>query len=177
MISMSSEKKEITINLTTKRILALSILTIISFAAVWTYGMALLAYWTPTPDLSMRVNSVNTYDTGDVAKMSFSRGSTTRIKATIEMATTYWVYYYYFVSSESYRVIFTVTDSQNRPVYFSSVTGTINPGQVKVHSVDYAIPAGADTGTYTVKVYIWSDFLSSGEALAPMGGSVTFTVT
>lgn len=176
---MSGEEKEITINIT-RRIFALSILAIIGFAAVWTYSVTLFAYITPNPDLDMRVNSVSTSDTSNNPKSSFNKGETARIFSSIEMATSYWVncyYYYYFVNSESYRLVFTVTDNLNRPVYFGWVTDTINPGQVQLYSVDYAIPTSASAGSYTVNVYIWSDFLSSGVALAPTGGSVTFTVT
>jgi hypothetical protein len=175
---MSVEEKEITINIT-RRILALSILAIIGFAAVWTYGVTLFAYITPNPDLDMRVNSVSTSDTSNNPKSSFNKGETARIFSSIEKATAYSMnyYYYYFVGGESYRLVFTVTDNLNRPVYFGWLTDTINPGQVNLYSSDYAIPTSASAGSYTVNVYIWSEFLPSGEALAPTGGSVTFTVT
>jgi hypothetical protein len=42
---------------------------------------------------------------------------------------------------------------------------------------DYVSLSSATAGTYTVKVYLWSDWLPSGEALAPAAGSTTFTIT
>jgi hypothetical protein len=168
--------KEIVIDLNSRRILALGILAVIGFAAVGTYIAALFAFNTPIQELPIRVNTVNTYDTGDVLKGAFNKGNTVRVKAAIEMATTYNMYYY-FAGSESYRIIFTISDGSSRPMYIVSETATINPGQVKTHSIDWVIPTGADAGTYTVKVYVWSDFLPGGVALAPMGGSNTFTVS
>jgi len=174
--------KEIVITLDAKRLIALSILAVVGFAAVYTYIGALFAFNTPTQELPIRVNTVKTYDTGDVIKDSFNKGGTARVKATIEMAMTYsmysyYSYYSYFAGSESYRIIFTISDGSSRPMYIVSETSTIIPGQVKTHSIDWVIPLGADAGTYTVMVYIWSDFLPGGVVLAPTGGSKTFTVS
>jgi hypothetical protein len=174
--------KEIVIDLNSRRVWALGILAVIGFAAVGTYIAALFAFNTPIQELPIRVNAVNTYDTSDVLKGAFNKGGTLRVKATIEMATTYYMNYYYynyyyFAGSVNYRIIFTISDGSGRPMYITSATSTINPGQVKIHSIDWVIPTGADAGTYTVKAYVWSDFLPGGVALAPTGGSQTFTVS
>jgi hypothetical protein len=127
-----------------------------------------------------------------VAKTAFAKGDTVRIKISFEMADYYWSApsyywsapsyywsaqsYYYFSSGESYRLIYTVVDGSGMPVYFSSTTGAITQAQVKNDLADYLSLSSAAAGTYTVKVYLWSDWLPDGDALAPGGGSATFTI-
>jgi len=170
---------EIVIELTPKKLLALSLLTLVGVGALYSYVIALYAFTAPSQDLSLRFNSVGTYTTGDVMKPAFAKGDTVRIKIVFEMAD-YYLFassYYSFSSFESYRLIYTVVDGSGMPVYFSSTTGNINPAQVKNDSADYLSLSSAAAGTYTVKVYLWCDWLPSGEALAPGGGSATFTIS
>lgn len=172
---------EIVIELTPRKILAISLLALVGVGAVYTYVIALFAFNAPSQDLSMRFNSVGTYDTGDTAKSVFAKGDTVRIKVSFEMADYYWsapsYYYYYFSSGDAYRLIYTVSDGSGMPVYFSSVTGTITQAQVKNDLADYISLSSASAGTYIVKVYLWSDWLPGGLALAPIGGSATFTIS
>lgn len=172
-------RSEIVIELTPKKLLALSLLVVIGGGAIFSYVVALYAYNAPSQDLSMKFNSVGTYDTGNVAKSAFTKGDTVRVKVSFEMADYYWSApnYYYFSSGDAYRLIYTVSDGSGMPVYFSSVTGTITQAQVKNDAADYINLSSAAAGTYTVKVYLWSDWLPSGEALAPSGGSATFTIS
>jgi hypothetical protein len=178
---MSSDpRSEIVIELTPKKVLALSLLVIVSLGAVYSYVVAIFAFEAPSQDLSMRFNSVGTFDTSNVAKTAFAKGDTVRIKVQFEMADYYWSApsdYYYFSSGESYRLIYTVSDGSGTPVYFTSSTGTMSAAQVSNLFSDYVSLSSATAGTYTVKVYLWSDWLPSGEALAPAAGSTTFTIT
>jgi hypothetical protein len=170
---------EIVIELTPKKLLALSLLTLVGVGALYSYVIALYAFTAPSQDLSLRFNSVGTYTTGNMAETAFTKGDTVRIKIVFEMADYYLSApsYYYFSSFESYRLIYTVVDGSGMPVYFSSTTGTINPAEVKNDSADYLSLSSAAAGTYTVKVYLWCDWLPNGDALAPGGGSATFTIS
>ncbi|MDP2899602.1 MAG: hypothetical protein Q8O47_01360 [Candidatus Bathyarchaeota archaeon] len=181
-------RSEIVIELTPKKLLALSLLVVIGGWAIFSYVVALYAFNAPSQDLSMRFNSVGTYDTGNVAKSAFTKGDTVRVKVSFEMADYYWsapsyywsapsYYYYYFSSGDAYRLIYTVSDGSGMPVYFSSVTGTITQAQVKDDLANYISLSSASAGTYTVKVYLWSDWLPGGVVLAPGAGTATFTVT
>ena len=172
-------RSEIVIELTPKKLLALSLLMLVGVGAFYSYVISLHAFTAPSQDLSLRFNSVGTYTTGDVMKTAFAKGDTVRVKISFEMADYYWSgpSYYYFSSGESYRLIYTVVDGSGMPVYFSSTTGAINQAQVKNDLADYLSLSSAAAGTYTVKVYLWSDWLPSGDALAPGGGSATFTIS
>lgn len=170
---------EIVIELTPKKLFALSLLVLVGGGAIFSYVVAIFAFNAPTQDLSMRFNSVGTYTTGDAAQTAFAKGETVRVKVAFEMADYYWSApsYYYFATGESYRVIYTIVDGDGMPVYFYSTTGTINQAQVVNAFVDYASSPSATAGTYTVKAYLWSDWLPAGNALAPSGGSATFTIS
>jgi hypothetical protein len=167
------------IELTPKKLLAISLLVLIGGGAIFSYVVALYAFNAPSQDLSLRFNSVGTYDTGNVVKTAFAKGDTVRIKVSFEMADYYWSApsYYYFETGDAYRLIYTVVDGTGMPVYFSSTTSTITQAQVKNDLADYLSLSSAAAGTYTVKVYLWSDWLPSGEALEPSGGSATFTIS
>lgn len=181
----SDSRSEIVIELTPKKILALSLLTIVSLGAVYSYIVAIFAFEAPSQDLSMRFNSVGTFDTSNVAKGAFARGSTVRIKVQFEMAdyyywaapAYYYYYYYYFAAGESYRLIYTVVDGSGTPVYFYSTTGSLSPAQIVNTYTDYVNLSTSAAGTYTVRVYLWSEWLPAGRALAPNIGSATFTIT
>lgn len=174
-------RSEIVIELTPKKLLALSLLMLVGVGAFYSYVIALYAFTAPSQDLSLRFNSVGTFDTGNNTKTTFARGETVRVKVSFEMATSYYTvpptYYYYYNAGGSYRLIYTVVDSAGEPVHFASVTGMINDGQVKTDFSDYVVlPAGA-TGVYTIYAYLWTDWLPGGDVLAPNAGTATFTVT
>lgn len=180
---------EIVITLTPKRIVALSLLVLVSLAAVYSYVVALYAFIAPSQDLPLQISGTQTGTPAGVAKTAFARGETVRVKSTIEKATAYYNYYYYyvpppvyyyyydFVGTTSYRAIITVKDSAGQPVFFTSTTGTINVGATVNVQGDYTISGSAATGTYTVDVLVWSDWLPTGIVLAPERGEVTFSVS
>ncbi|RLJ01883.1 MAG: hypothetical protein DRP11_03750 [Candidatus Aenigmatarchaeota archaeon] len=178
---MSSD--EIVITLDSKRLIVLGVIVVLGVAATYSYIGALFAFIAPSQDFPLKVTSVATFDTSDASKTAFTRGSTVRIKATVEKATDYYynypTYYYYydFVGDTSYRIIITIMDGSRRPVFFKYTTKTISPGSSQVTSYDYKIPSTASAGTYTIRVMVWSDWLPSGDALAPEAGEKTFEVT
>ena len=176
---MPGEEGGTVISLGSRRLLVLGVVAVLCFVATCSYIVALFAFIAPSQDFPLEV-TVATFDTGNNPQSSFVRGTTVRIKATVEMATGYYfVYpnYYDFVGDTSYRIIFAVMDGGRSPVFFQSTTTSISPGAIQVTSYDYAISSGAATGTYTIRVVVWSDWLPSGVALVPSAGTQTFQVT
>ena len=200
---MSSEGGEIVLTIDLRRLLALSVIFILTVVTAGSYLIALFAFIAPSEEIPLQVTSVATYDTSDVSETFFARGSTVRIKATVEKATGYYYntysyyypyyntytyyypytyydytyYYYYDHVDTTYRIIIAVMDSNNRPVFFESTTKTIWPGQSLVTSYDYAISSGASTGTYTIRVMTWSDWLPHGVTMMETVGEGSFEVT
>jgi len=178
---MSQEQREIVVTLNFKKLIALTILVIVSFGTVYSYLVALMAFVAPSQELPLRFNSVGTFNTSDVSSPSFAKGEAVKIKLGYEMATDYYYavpseYYYSFSGSETYRLIYTVLDSSNTPVHFESVSGSISVGGILSGSSTFSIPSNANSGLYSVQVYLWGDWLPAGGALS-LAGSASFTVT
>ena len=175
------EDGEMVIKLDAKRLLVLGVIAAITVFSLYGYITAIFAFIAPTQDFPLEV-TVATFGTTNNPQSSFGRGTTVRISATVEKATGYYYFYpdyYDFVGDTSYRIIFAVMDGGRSPVFFQSTTTmiSISPGAIQVTSNDYAIPSGATTGTYTIRVVVWSDWLPSGVALAPLAGVQIFEVT
>jgi len=180
-------EKTIVIELDGKKTIVLVLTLAIGIFSLYGYITALFAFISPSQGLPLDITGLATYDPGDNPKTSFSRGDTVQIKATVEKATDYYYYYYYyyypayyyydFVGETSYKVIVTVMDSKDRPVFIGSYETTISPGESIQTSFSYAIPTGASTGTYKIRAMAWSDWLPDGIALAPEAMGITFEVT
>jgi len=167
-------EKTIIIDLDGKRTIVLVLVLAIGVFSLYGYITALFAFISPSQGLPLDITGLATFDPGDNPKTSFSRGDTVRIKVTVEKATDYYyysayyyyypAYYYYydFVGETSYKVIVTVMDSKDRPVFIDSYETTISPGESKEKSFSYVIPTGASTGTYKIRAMAWSDWLPDG---------------
>ena len=133
--------------------------------------------------MPLKITTASTFDTSNVLKTTFLTGETVRFNATVEMADYYYWYYMYspiyysFSGIQNYRIIFAVMDNTNRPVYFVSTTESISPGASELTSYDWTIPSTASSGSYTIRVVTWSDWLPTGVALAPNAREATFTVS
>jgi hypothetical protein len=177
------DEREIVIELDSRRLIVLGLVLAVGFVSFYTYVVALFAFISPSQDLPLDITGVATYDTGDISKTSFSRGSTLRIKADVEKAWGYYYPYYYssdyyyFYGGTGYRVIFAVMDNQGRPFFFDSSSGSLSAGGSQTTSFDYKIPSGASVGIYTIRVMAWSDWLPPGVVLAPDVEEITFEVT
>lgn len=179
-----SEAGEIVVSLDSKRLMVLAVLVLVSVATVYSYVAALFAFIAPSGDLPLRVTNVSTFDTDNNGKTTFARGEVVRINATVEMAEGYYydtsVYYYpYFDSVETtYRIVIAVMDDDGRPVgFYSQYPETITPGESLMTTFDCSVPSGASTGTYVIRVLVWSGWLPGGDALAPTAGEASFEVT
>ena len=177
------DEKEIVIELDGKRIIVLVLVLAIGVFSLYGYITALFAFIAPREGLPLEVTDLATYDVGNTGKVSFSRGETVRINATVEKGTDYYYNYPYyydyydFVGDTDCRVIVTVMDSKDVPVFIGSFETTISPGESIISSFDHAIPAGASTGTYQIRVMVWSDWLPDGVALYEYTAVETFEVT
>ena len=164
---MSIDNQEITINLDTKRLIAIGILTIISLYTLYTYSIALLAFVAPTSTPSVGVTTFNTYTTGNVQVDTFTRGTTGRIKATFEKATAYNSPSYSVISDpETVKVSIAVYYDDSGVVKilkFYTTTMTLTPGVPQNLNVDFSIPSSGVTGAnYYANVFVWDDYLPSG---------------
>ncbi len=177
------DKREIVLNLDSKRLLVLGLVLAIGVISFYTYVVALFAFISPSQGLPLDITGVATYDTEDNPIESFSRGSTLRIKADVEKAWGYYYPYYYspdyyyFSEGTGYRIFFAVMDNQDQPFFFDSSSETLSAGGSQPTSFDYNIPSGASVGTYTIRVMAWSDWLPPGVVLAPDVEEITFEVT
>jgi hypothetical protein len=173
--------KEIVINIDSKKLfsaaIALSLLIIISYS----YLTALFAFDAPSEDTPLRLNQVVTLDASNNSQTSFNPGETVRINSTIEKAARYLIFrysnmYYDFIGDTSFRIIIAIADGSKEPVYFQSTQDVISVGSIESVFFDYVISAGADSGTYTYKVMVWSGWLPSGLASSTYAWEGTFTV-
>lgn len=177
------DEKEIVIELDGKRVIVLVLVLAIGVFSLYGYVTALFAFIAPREGLPLDTTGLATYDVGNTGKVSFSRGETVRINATVEKGTDYYYNYPYyydyygFVGVTTYRIIFTVTDSEGRPVFFNSAVESVSPGGFEMTSFDYAIPSSAPIGIYNMRVMAWSDWLPDGVALYEYTAVETFEVT
>lgn len=175
--------KVIEIVLDEKRI-ALIAITLIAFGILFsTYFSSLFAFIAPEQSLPLYITQRSTTDQYGTPKTTFKRGDMVLVNATIEMATayyynTYYYYYYYYTQPTKYLFIVEILYGDT-PVFIGFVFHEIPPGGISTSGVGYSIPLNAPTGTYTVKIFVWSNWLTKGGVrLAENSGlSFTFTVT
>ncbi|MEM2015832.1 MAG: hypothetical protein QXE58_06305 [Candidatus Methanomethylicia archaeon] len=164
-----------------KRITIL-IISIIALGILFsTYFNNLFAFIAPEQGLPLHITKYSTTDQYGTPKTTFKRGDMVLVNATIEMATAYYYYYYYYyyyTTPTKYLLIVEILYG-NTPVFIGFVFHEIPPGGTSTAGVGYSIPLNAPTGTYTVKIYVWSQWLvKGGVPIADNSGlSFTFTVS
>lgn len=173
-------KKEIVVNLDSKKLLSAGIVIVVLVTVFFSYFMALLAFDAPSADSPLKINQVVTLNASNDPQTSFNTGDTVRINSTIEKANRYLVFqysnmYYDFIGDTTYRIIIAINDGSNQPVSFQSAQNTISIGSLEDYVFDYVVSAG--TGTYTYKIMVWSDWLPSGVASSNSAWEGTFNVS
>ncbi len=177
---MSIDNQEITINLDAKRLVAIGLLAVISIYTVYSYSIALFAFINVDSNPPfIRVTSHNTYDTSNVLKDSFARGTTARVKASVEKASDY------FTAAPAYTSFTEPTTSKISVIVYYEDGGVINILKIQTTSVtlqpgvpyniqlDFTIPSTAVTGThYYAKIFVWDEYLPSGDNIIDWGNSV-----
>ena len=183
---MSTNDEGIVVTIDAKRLIAITILAVITISTLYSYIIALFAFIAPYPGTYLfDVKEADTYDTSNVLEDTFSKGSIVKVKATVEKATDYYTTapplyssYTSISGSSPYRVFIQINDPSNQP-YKScyTTTGSLASGESKQYTTNFYIDSGAATGTYRVDVLVWSDKLPDGRSLTPTVESFTFEVT
>jgi hypothetical protein len=182
---MPTSDEGIVITIDAKRLMAITILAIITVSTLYSYIVALFAFIAPNPGTYLFDISGDTYDTSNNLQDTFSRKNIVRVKAAVEKATGYYTNpppdytsYTSLSGTSPYRVFIQVMNPSNQP-YKSCYTaaGSLTVGVSKEYTADFYIDLGAPTGVYRVFVYVWSDNLPNGVSLTPTIESFTFTVT
>ncbi len=184
---MSFNDEDIIVTIDAKRLMAITLLAIITFGTLYSYIAALFAFIGPYPGtypLDVIDANTGTFDTSNNPSSSFSKGSTVRVKTRVEKETGYWnseppdyVNYISVSGSTSYSVFITIKGPSGKVVQFYTATYTLNQGEHKDYTVDSSISSGATSGTYSVKILVWSTSLPSGVSQTPTIKTMTFMVT
>lgn len=175
---MSIDNNEIVVTLDMKRILAISLLAVISIYTIYSYSVALFAFVANDNTVLFRVTNFDTYTTGDVQQDSFTLGTNVRVKASIEKATAYTNPSYSVISDPTtckVSVIVYYDDSGVvNPIGFYTGTVTLQPGISEDIQLDVKVPNDGVTGAnYYAKVFVWDDYLpGGGEDIIDHGNSV-----
>lgn len=178
---MESEKT-LTIEISPRKLTALIIFTVLTIFLSLTYIQALMAFEAPSQNFPIKVVDSATYNAANVSTSTFAKGTPVKLNCSVSMALSYvnfpWSYDYFdFVQDSSYRVIVSILDSNKRPVYLASYQKTISRGDIQLSIFQYNIASNAASGTYTMNILLWSDWLPSGKSLSPSAEEVTFTVS
>jgi hypothetical protein len=179
---MSTNEDGIVISVDAKRLIAITILTIITISTLYSYVVALFAWIAPSPGIyPFRVKSLDTYDAWSNPESSFPRGNTVTVNALVEKANYYWNTpvpgYTSIVGTTSYRVFITVIGPDDKPYGFYTATGSLAPGETKIHGTSVYIPSNAPTGVYNLQALVWIESLPGGRSLTPNISELTITVT
>ena len=155
-----------------KRILSTAVLGAVIVFILSTYAISLLAFVSPSQEL--RWDGSIQYING----LTFSPGDTVLIEGYIEEGDTYFNkgFYYYFVGGEDIRWIINVMDTFNNPVHFETGAISLAQGDNELPQISFDLPGTAKTGTYTVKVIIWTDWLPDGDTRSHTIDIITFEV-
>jgi hypothetical protein len=174
------DEKVIEIVLDEKRI-AVIVISIIAFGVLFsTYLSGLFAFIAPEEGKPLRITRYTTTDMVGTPKTTFARGEMVIVNATIEMATAYYYYYtyyyYYYTTSTKYLYIVEILYGDT-PVFIGFVGHEIPQGGTSTAGIGYSIPMNAPTGTYTVKIFLWSNWLNKGGVILGEGKTLEFQVT
>ncbi len=163
-----------------KKALAIGIIFGLTIIIAYTYIGALLAFVAPSETFPLRVTELDTLD-DNVTEVNFDIGDDVRVNVTVEKAEAYYINFpisydnITFLGNTTFRIIVTILNEDRMPVYVNPPTSsTIAPDSSIVFT--YVYPTVA-TGTYTIRVMVWSDWLPGGVALSDVTEEVTFNVS
>lgn len=155
-----------------RQILLASILTLIVVSGLFTYIVSLFAFISPTQELRWDA-SITT-----INKQTFNRGETVTISGLLEEGTEYIENgsYYFFTSSENIVWIINVLDPNNLPIHLAYTAVPNAWGDIDTGNINFNLPADAATGTYTIRIMVWTDWLPDGETRTYLINEMEFTV-
>ena len=154
-----------------KKIVAITLLTVLTAYTLYTYSTALYAFIAPS-EFSNRVGVrvFNTYTDADVKTSTFDLGDEGKVKATIELATGYYivpmtVYSNIYTDKEVKASIAVYMDDGGIAKILGFMTRSLNlqPGVPVDVELGFKIPSDGVVGSdYYAKIYVWDDYLPSG---------------
>jgi len=168
---MSTSDEGIVVTVDAKRLAAIALLTILTVATLSSYIIALLAWVAPDNNYLTKVTDIDTYDSGDTQKSTFSRGEVVRIKATVEKATAYnspsYTVIYESSNAEIFLIVYYSDGTKITPLKFSRSSMPLTPGEPYEAITQFMIPSNAPTSgvTYIARCIVWSSTLPSGDTL------------
>ncbi len=151
---------------------ALLLLSIIITIIVFSYLGALFAFISPSPEL--RWNASISY----INDIAFIPGETVTVNGFIEEGTQYYLLgdYYDFQGSETTRWFVIIIDPNKQPIHLE--TGTLDAiGNQTLNQFSFDLPSNAVSGQYNVRVFVWTDWLPSGDTRTYLINEKTFTVS
>jgi len=172
------EIREIVIEIDAKRLIAIVLVAVIAVGALISYIGSLASFIAPSQELPLDITTAFSADQTGNPKSTFSRGELVLINATIEMAYAYYfgdtTSYYYFTTPTKFLLLIQVMYG-NTPVFMGFVVEEISPGETESAGIGYRIPDDAPTGTYKVKVMVWSNWLDEGGVPLASKSGLEFT--
>ena len=162
------------------RIKTLAILIIVSciiVGGIIGYLNSLASFIAPSEDLPLKITSAFTADHVGNPKTTFSRGEMVLVNVTIEMAYAYYYYntYYYYYTTPTKFLMLVQVMYENTPVFLGFVVEEVSPGSMESSGIGFRLPDDAPTGTYTVKIMVWSTWLDRGGVPLASNSGLEFT--
>ena len=151
---------------------AVLLLSIVIGIMIFSYLGALFAFISPSPEL--RWNASISY----INDIAFNPGETVTVNGFIEEGTQYYLLgnYYDFQASETTRWFVIIIDPNKQPIHFE--TGTLAAiGDQTLDQFSFDLPSNAVSGQYRVRVFVWTDYLPSGDTRTYLVNEKTFTVS
>lgn len=172
---MSYTNTEITININAKRLIALSIIGIITLVSVGSYIIALLAFDSPTYELRWNANVTSAvYYFG--GGPPFDPGDKITIKGGVIEGNVWGPYSYTFTDTIDVRWIIIIRDSANVPLSMTSGILTSVSGDFYVPDVNVVLPSDTTSGNAVARLLIWTDWLPGGDTRTVKVTELTFGV-
>lgn len=173
---MSYTNREFTININAKRLIALSIIGIITLVSVGSYIIALLAFVSPTEELRWEAEVVDFVYYWGGSQSSFNPGDEIVIKGTVIEGDEWGPYAYTFDNPISVRWIINVKGPNDEAVYFTSGTNSSAIDDFDIPDVRFTLPSDAANGQYTARLMLWTGWLPSGDTRTLHMTELTFDV-
>ena len=155
-----------------KRVIASVLILAATAYTLSTYIISLSAFVSPSQQLRWDVDL--TY----INSPAFTPGQTVTVEGVLIEGDTYFErgVYYFFTAPEDIVWFVNVVDPNHMPVEFTDDTISTALGDQIIGQLSFTLPNDAVTGTYTLKLVVWSGWLPDGETRTDLIGELTFEV-
>lgn len=154
-----------------KNSLSQGILVLIIGVTLISYVYSLNAFISPSREL--RWDSEIDYING----ISFNPGAPVTISGTLIEGDSYFSFgNYYSFFPEDIRWILVVKDPNNMPIHLETNAISGANGQIETNDIGFTLPSTSISGTYRVKLLVWTGLLPDGEIRTRQVQEFTFEV-